>query len=74
MNTTTRRAMLAALAVVGCAPLGALAQAAYPSKPIKMVVPLPAGGAADAASRVTAEAQGALKQPVVVDNKPATTR
>ena len=46
-------------------------QEAFPSKPIKVIVPLPAGGAADASVRMFAE-QFAIhaKQPFVIDNKP----
>ena len=49
----------------------ALAQADYPNRPIKIIVPLPAGGAADVGVRTMAvELEKTLKQPVLVDNKP----
>jgi tripartite-type tricarboxylate transporter receptor subunit TctC len=49
-------------------PLGALGQA-YPSKPVTMVVPYPAGGPTDTLTRILAEAmQRALGQTVLVDN------
>lgn len=46
----------------------ALAQA-YPSKPIRLVVTFPSGGAPDILSRLFAD-KANLGQPVVVDNKP----
>lgn len=46
----------------------------WPSRPIRVVVPYPAGGNADSAARVLAEAVApALKQPLVVDNRPGAS-
>jgi len=43
----------------------------YPSKPIRFVVPLAAGGTGDTLGRIVAESLGtALNAPVVVDNRP----
>lgn len=43
----------------------------YPSKPIRLIVPYPAGGIADTISRAVGEQLSRrLGQPVVIDNKP----
>ena len=48
----------------------AAGQAPWPAKPIRIIVPFPAGGQTDVAARVIGQALGeALKTPVVIDNK-----
>jgi tripartite-type tricarboxylate transporter receptor subunit TctC len=43
----------------------------FPTRPVRLVVPLPAGGPSDALARAVAQRlSDRLQQPVVVDNKP----
>lgn len=61
---------LAAISVCVGAP-SAMAQAAYPTKPITLVVTYPPGGGADAMARLIGPKLGeALGQTVVIENKP----
>jgi len=63
----------ATLAAILVAPCLALAQA-YPAKPIRIIVPYAAGGAVDIVARTTGQALGeALKQAVIVDNRPGAS-
>jgi tripartite-type tricarboxylate transporter receptor subunit TctC len=56
------------LATVGLA-VSAFAQSDYPSKPVKIIVPFPAGGTSDVMGRMMAEELGKiLKQPFIVEN------
>lgn len=67
--------LLARSAVVLCALLGFSAAQAqtddkYPNRPIRLVVPWPAGGSSDAVARIIgANLQESMGQPVIVDNK-----
>jgi tripartite-type tricarboxylate transporter receptor subunit TctC len=64
-----RRTLLTSLLALS-ATSSALAQDAWPSKPIKIVVPFAAGGTSDVLARVlAAQLQTSLKQTVVVDNR-----
>lgn len=54
-----------------CALSGGFAQAAYPIKPIRMIVAVPPGGPADTLSRLVApRLNEALGQTIVIDNRP----
>lgn len=67
----TKRDFLAAGAATILWPLQARAQS-FPSKPLKIVVPNAAGGAADLTARTVGQKLAdALGQPVVIDNRPS---
>jgi tripartite-type tricarboxylate transporter receptor subunit TctC len=68
-----RRLLIAALAhaavLLVATPAPVLAQSDYPSKPVKIIVPFPAGGTSDVMGRMLAEELGKiLKQPFLVEN------
>jgi len=67
--TNIARLACAALAVTTAG--AAFAQAGYPSKPVRMVVPSSAGGGTDIVARIMApELSKRLGQQVVIDNRP----
>lgn len=66
------RALLAACALSVAA--AALAQAPYPGKPVKIIVPYPPGGAVDVVTRKMAQALSEQTgQSFIVDNRPGAT-
>jgi len=70
--TLHRRTCLAMLAATAFPATGLRAQPAFPSKPLRIVVPNAAGGAADITARTVGQKiSGPLGQSVVIENKPS---
>ena len=66
-----RRAALAATLALAAVPTAVRAQAPWPSRPVRIVVPYAAGGGTDVTTRAMAEALSArFGQPFVVENRP----
>ncbi|MCC7348577.1 MAG: tripartite tricarboxylate transporter substrate binding protein, partial [Variibacter sp.] len=75
MLRTTRRQTLAGLATTAAAlalsRTRARAQADYPTKPVRIIVPFGAGGSSDVSARVLQQPlQQALGQPLVIEHRP----
>jgi tripartite-type tricarboxylate transporter receptor subunit TctC len=66
-----RRALIASLPAALAAPHAARAQAAYPNRPVRIIVPFGAGGGTDNLVRILDPhvARG-LGQPLVIENRP----
>ena len=65
---------LARTLIAACALAAAVAHAAFPERPITLVVPYAPGGGADAAARLLATRMGArLGTSIIVDNRPGAS-
>ena len=70
-HTCRIASVLVTLAIVGMSNAGTTALAQYPSRPVRLIVPFPAGGQTDIVARLVAQkVAAAFNQPVVVDNRP----
>ena len=77
ITSSTRRtavrlgAVLLGLAAIAAPSASAWAQAAYPAKPIRLIVPFPPGGGTDMIARAVAQKMADQnKWNVIVDNRP----
>src|SRR5579883_2370827 len=68
-----RRLAAAVVALIIMAGAAARAEDTYPSKPIRIVVPYPAGGGTDALARSFGkQLTASLGQPIVIENRPGS--
>jgi len=73
MNSNTMRFLKVAISVLSLWPATALTQA-WPGKPIRLIVPFPAGGGVDYIGRIVGKGLSErLGQQVVIDNRPGAS-
>ena len=71
LTRASRRSLVAGLAAAAACPRLAFAQAAFPSRPITMIVSVPAGSSLDVQMRtLSAAASRELGQAIVIQNQP----
>jgi tripartite-type tricarboxylate transporter receptor subunit TctC len=70
----TARIVCAAVFASLCAPLlpvtTVYAQAVYPGKPIRFIIPFPGPGVVDVVGRIMGTGLGSLGQPIIIENRP----
>jgi len=65
-----RSLLVAACTALAVVSFGALAQAAYPERPVRIIVPFPPGGPADVLARIVGDKLGhSLGKPFIIENK-----
>src|SRR6516225_9541355 len=65
-----RSLLVAACAAWAVASSGAVAQGAYPERPVRIIVPFPPGGPADVLARIVGDKLGqSLGKPFIIENK-----
>ena len=70
MTSHLFRALAAALAMAACTAVAFAQAPAYPAKPVRIIVPYPAGGTTDIIARLAAaQLSERLRQPFVVENR-----
>jgi tripartite-type tricarboxylate transporter receptor subunit TctC len=71
-----RIAMLSVAAAVFCVSIpGAFAQASYPIKPVKLIVPVTTGGPSDLVARILGDKLAtSFGKPVVIENRPGASQ
>ena len=70
----TRRKLNTMAVLSALMPVTSMAQADYPSRPVKLISPFPAGAFTDGIARAyTKELQDRLGQPFILDHKPGAS-
>lgn len=73
-NSTVHRKSVILILMLCCAAAAHTAQAAYPDKPVRWIIPGAAGGSVDSVARIVGPAVAARwGQPIIIDNRPGAT-